>query len=71
MNPVQEILSKLVKVMSQGEIADAIGVSQSKVSRWLSGQIPAGADGAIRLLDLAKNKGVMEAPATTGQPVEA
>lgn len=33
----KQIISDLAAVMTQGAIAEAVGVSQSKVSRWLSG----------------------------------
>lgn len=58
MTQVQAILSELAKTMSQEQIADAIGSSQSKVSRWLGGQIPAGVDDALKLIALAESAGI-------------
>lgn len=44
--------------LSQSEIARRTGIPQPRVSRWESGDVAAGADDAIRLLDLAKEYGV-------------
>lgn len=40
--------------LSQSEIARRTGVPQHKISRWQAGNAPAGADDALKLLDLAK-----------------
>lgn len=44
--------------LSQSEIARRTGIPQPRVSRWESGDVAAGADDALRLLDLAKEYGV-------------
>ena len=50
--------------LSQSEISRRTGIPQPRVSRWESGDVAAGADDAIRLLGLAKEYGVSDAPTT-------
>lgn len=40
--------------LSQSEIARRVGIPQSRISRWENGQVPTGADDALRLADLLK-----------------
>ena len=47
--------------MSQAEIAEAIGVNQSRISRWEKGEVASGAEAAIKLLELAEAKAADEA----------
>lgn len=54
MQSISEILAGLRRTWSQSEIARRTGISQSKLSRWEAGEIAAGADDALKLLDLAK-----------------
>ena len=42
--------------MSQAEIAQAIGVNQSRISRWEAGHVSSGADAAAKLIALADKK---------------
>ena len=55
MQSISEILRGLRETLSQSEIARRTGISQSKLSRWESGEIAAGADDALKLLALAKH----------------
>ena len=54
MQSITDILCSLRRHWSQSEIARRTGISQSKLSRWESGEIAAGADDALKLLDLAQ-----------------
>jgi len=42
--------------MSQAEIARAIGVNQSRISRWEAGDVASGAEAAAKLIALADKK---------------
>lgn len=56
--------------MSQSEISRRTGIPQPRVSRWESGDVAAGADDALKLIELAHEMGVSDAatsPATTAQ----
>jgi transcriptional regulator with XRE-family HTH domain len=49
--------------LSQSEIGRRAGIPQPRISRWASGDVPVGADDALRLQEL-RNSVV----ATAGQP---
>lgn len=61
MNPIQAALKVLRRSMSQAEVAEAIGVNQSRISRWEKGEVASGAEAAIKLLELAEAKAADEA----------
>ena len=61
MSQVQDALAVLRQTMSQAEIARAIGVNQSRISRWEKGEVASGAEAAIKLLELAEAKAADEA----------
>ncbi len=44
--------------MSQSEIGRESGMPQHTISRWESGRVPAAADGALKLRQLAKHRGI-------------
>lgn len=46
--------------LSQSEIAKRTGISQSRVSRWENGDVPVGADDALRLAALWRS--IQQAP---------
>lgn len=50
--------------LSQTEISRKTGIPQPRVSRWESGDVPAGADDAIKLIALAKEMGIEVEPPT-------
>ena len=57
MSKIIETIEKLRNApfnLSQSDIAQRIGMSQSRVSRWQAGELPAGVEGAIKLMDLEK-----------------
>ena len=62
MDKIQDAIKSLRRTLSQSEIARRTGIAQSKISRWESGDIPAGASDALKLIDLAKE---VEATDTT------
>lgn len=60
--------------LSQTEIARRTSIHQTKISRWESGAISAGAEDAVRLIALARDVGVPEtslAEINPAQPVAA
>jgi len=61
--------------MSQSEIGRESGMPQHTISRWESGRVPAAADGALKLRQLAAERGVQvvngDSPAPPTQPVVA
>lgn len=65
MEPISTILHELRKQMSQQEIAEAIGTNQSLVSRWERGGISGSADTAIKLIELARVRGINVGAATS------
>ncbi len=69
MNPIQQIIRDLRQSQSQEEIAADAGASQSLISRWEAGFIPAAATVALRLVDLSRSK--RKTRRTTNQPKEA
>ena len=54
MDKIQDAIRSLRRTLSQSEIARRTGIAQSKISRWDSGDIPAGASDALKLIKLAK-----------------
>ncbi len=54
MNTLKDTLAELRETMSQEDIAKAIGVSQSKISRWGAGHVSGAAHDAIKLIELAR-----------------
>ena len=56
MSQIQNALMTLRRTMSQAEIAQAIGVNQSRISRWEAGHVSSGADAAAKLIALADKK---------------
>ena len=56
MSQVQDALAVLRQTMSQAEIAEAIGVNQSRISRWEAGDVASGAEAAAKLIALADKK---------------
>ena len=70
MSQIQNALTVLRRTMSQAEIAQAIGVNQSRISRWESGHVSSGADAAAKLIALADKK-TADASPELAQPTEA
>ena len=56
MSQIKDALTLLRRTMSQAEIARAIGVNQSRISRWESGDVASGAEAAAKLIALADKK---------------
>ena len=56
MNQIQNALTVLRRTMSQAKIAQAIGVNQSRISRWEAGHVSSGAEAAAKLIALADKK---------------
>jgi len=56
MSQIKDALKVLRRTMSQAEIAEAIGVNQSRISRWENGEIASGAEAAAKLISLAEQK---------------
>ena len=54
MDKIQDAIRSLRRTLSQSEIARRTGIAQHKISRWESGDIPAGASDAKKLNKLAK-----------------
>ena len=54
MEKIQDAIQSLRRTLSQSEIARRTGIAQHKISRWESGDIPAGASDALKLIKLAK-----------------
>ena len=61
MSQIKAALQVLRKDMSQAEIAEAIGVNQSRISRWEKGDVSSGADAAVRLIELANRHAATKA----------
>ena len=62
MDKIQDAIKSLRRTLSQSEIARRTGIAQHKISRWESGDIPAGASDALKLIKLA-NEVAATAPA--------
>ena len=56
MSQIKDALTALRRTMSQAEIARAIGVNQSRISRWEAGDVASGAEAAAKLIALADKK---------------
>ena len=56
MSQIKDALTVLRRTMSQAEIAEAIGVNQSRISRWEAGDVASGAEAAAKLIALADKK---------------
>ena len=56
MSKIKDALTVLRRTMSQSEIAEAIGVNQSRISRWEAGDVASGAEAAAKLIALADKK---------------
>ena len=54
MDKIHDAIQSLRRTLSQSEIARRTGIAQSKISRWESGDVPAGAADALKLVALAK-----------------
>lgn len=54
MDKIQDAIQSLRRTLSQSEISRRTGIAQHKISRWESGDIPAGAFDALKLIKLAK-----------------
>ena len=67
MSQVQDALAVLRQTMSQAEIAEAIGVNQSRISRWEAGDVASGAEAAVKLIALAEKK-IADASAELATP---
>ena len=67
MDKIQDAIQSLRRTLSQSEIARRTGIAQHKISRWESGDIPAGASDALKLIKLAKE---VAATATTKEAAE-
>ena len=44
--------------LSQSEISRKTGIPQPRISRWGAGDVSAGADDALKLIDLAREHGI-------------
>lgn len=55
MSTTQDIIRQLRAAgLSQSEIARRIGMPQPRVSRWEAGEVPTGADDALKLAQLLR-----------------
>lgn len=68
MDKIQDAIQSLRRTLSQSEIARRTGIAQHKISRWESGEIPAGASDALKLVELAEE---MESIPTATESKEA
>ena len=57
MEKIHDVIRSLRRTLSQSEIARRTGIAQHKISRWESGDIPAGASDALKLIELAAEIG--------------
>lgn len=71
MSQVQDALAALRQTMSQAEIAEAIGVNQSRISRWEAGDVASGAEAAAKLIALADKKTADASPGLAATSNEA
>ena len=67
MSQIKDALTALRRTMSQAEIARAIGVNQSRISRWEAGDVSSGAEAAVKLIALAEKK-IADASAELATP---
>ena len=68
MSQIQDALKALRRTMSQAEIAEAIGVNQSRISRWEAGDVASGAEAAAKLIALADKKTADASPELATPP---
>jgi predicted transcriptional regulator len=71
MKPIQQIIRDLRQSQSQEEIAASAGASQSLISRWEAGSIPAAADVALRLVDMSRKRRNPGRPRASAQSAKA
>ena len=71
MSQIKDALKVLRRTMSQAEIAEAIGVSQSRISRWVAGDVASGAEAAAKLIALADKKTADASPGLATPSKEA
>ncbi len=71
MSQIKAALQVLRKEMSQAEIAEAIGVNQSRISRWEAGDVASGAEAAAKLIALADKKTADASPGLAATSNEA
>ena len=71
MSQIKDALTVLRRTMSQAEIAHAIGVNQSRISRWEAGDVASGAEAAAKLIALAKEKTADASAELAAPPNEA
>ena len=68
MEKIHDVIRSLRRTLSQSEIARRTGIAQHKISRWESGDIPAGASDALKLMELAAE---IDTPTAHGEAQEA
>ena len=71
MSQIQNALTVLRRTMSQAEIAQAVGVNQSRISRWEAGHVSSGAEAASKLIALAEKKIAETSPELAAPSKEA
>lgn len=66
MSTTQDIIRQLRAAgLSQSEIARRIGMPQPRVSRWEAGEVPTGADDALKLAQLLREVEAQQQSAPT------
>tara|TARA_B100001105_G_scaffold253676_1_gene247716 strand:- start:747 stop:995 length:249 start_codon:yes stop_codon:yes gene_type:complete len=69
MSPTLTLIKRLrASGLSQSEIARRTGIPQPRLSRWERGDVPAGADDALKLHELAAG---LQPPAQAGEAPHA
>lgn len=63
MAQIPDVIRQLRASLSQSEISRRTGIAQSKISRWEAGKVAAGAEEALKLVDLAEQMKADEAKA--------
>lgn len=68
MSTTQDIIRQLRATgLSQSEIARRIGMPQPRVSRWEAGEVPTGADDALKLAQLLREVEAQQQSALAAQ----
>lgn len=68
MSTTQDIIRQLRATgLSQSEIARRIGMPQPRVSRWEAGEVPTGADDALKLAQLLREVEAQQQSAPAAQ----